>query len=318
MAPEPKDKRGKDKPDDKSKGRGGKDTKGPKQDKINQDQIEEDYGLSYALFKAFPELDDLLQKAVNNNWSPQKFQVELRQTKWFQKHSDTWREITALQHSDPATFQERLENTKTAILNMAGSVSAVLSNEGLDRLAKRALLFGMDEAQIRDVLAKHVKPSSTGTYTGELAGIEQDLRSTALANGVSLNDEQVQRWMRSIVRGEASQDQFVTNIRGIAASQFSLYGEQIRSGMDLVDVASPYMQSMADILEVNPASLTLTDPTIRRALSGARDQQGKVNPMTISDFEDSLRRDPRYMYTKQATRTAETLATQLAKSWGRI
>lgn len=312
MPEKPKDKgpekpKAKD-PEQKNKGRG--------QDKIDQDQIEEDYGLSWALFQAFPELQDLLKRATGGNWTPQKFQVELRQTKWFKKHSDVWRENTALSYSDPATFEERLNNTRTAIVNLMGSVSATLSEQGIERLAKRALLFGMSDDEIRDVLANHVRPSETGSYEGEMASIEEDLRSTALRNGVTIQNDQLQRWMQSIVRGEASRDQFVTNIRELAAKQFTLYGEQIRGGMDLADVASPYMQSMADILELNPNSLTLTDPTIRRALSGSNpDGKGPV-PMSISEFEDTLRKDSRFMFTKTAKRQAEGFAARLAQMWG--
>lgn len=303
--------KGKDDKPTKPKGNGG-------QDKIDRDQIEEDYGLSYALFKAFPELHDLLKKAIANNWTPTKFQVELRQTKWFEKHSDVWREVTALQYSDPATFEDRLSESLAMVGNIAGGIGAQISQKGLERLAKRALLFGFDEAQIRDQLAKHVKPSGAGYYTGDLSSIEDQLRSTAIQNGISLNDSQLQTWMQSIVRGDASQDQYITAIRRMAADAFPLYGEQVRGGIDLMDVASPFIQSMSDLLELNPADVKLTDPTIRRALSGATDSSGKTVPLNISQFEDSLRQDARWMYTKNAKKTAEGMAASIGKMWGLV
>jgi hypothetical protein len=67
-------------PDDKKKPKGGDKAKGAGKDKINPDEIEQEYGLSYALFQAFPELKDLLSKATAASWSPTRFQVELRQT----------------------------------------------------------------------------------------------------------------------------------------------------------------------------------------------------------------------------------------------
>lgn len=309
----PEKPKGGDKPKDKDRpkgnGNGG-------QDKIDRDQIEEDYGLSYALFKAFPELEDLLKKAIAGNWTPSKFQVELRQTKWFKTHSDVWREVTALYHSDPATYDERYQESLTAVTNLAGSLGAHVSQQGLERLAKRALLFGFDEAQIRDVLAKHVKPSGAGYYTGDLASIEDQLRSTALQNGIQLHDSQLKKWMQGIVRGEASQDQYVTAIRRMAAGAFPLYGEQVNAGVDLMDVASPFIQSMAELLELNPADVKLTDPTIRRALSGKTDPSGKVIPTTLSEFEDSLRKDKRWLYTRNARDVAEGFGASIAKMWG--
>lgn len=308
--------KGKGKNDQAQAGKGGKPAGGGKQDKIDRDQIEEDYGLSYALFKAFPELEKLLKNAIAGNWTPTKFQVELRQTEWFKKHSDIWREVTALHYSDPATYEERFQESLTAVTNLAGSVGAQISQQGLERLAKRSLLFGFDEAQIRDVLAKHVKPGGQGYYTGDMSTIEDQLRSTAIQNGVTLNEGQLQKWMQSIVRGDASQDQFVTSIRRMAADAFPLYGEQVKGGLDLMDVASPFIQSMAQILELNPADIQLTDPTIRRALSGKTDSTGKVLPTTTSDFEDALRNDSRWMYTKNAKSTAEGFAASISKMWG--
>lgn len=287
----------------------------PKQDTIDQDDIEEEYGLSYALFKAFPELDKLLKDAIAGNWTAGKFQVELRQTKWFKNHSDIWRQNIALSHSDPATFDERLANATASVQNLAASVGARLGDKALERLAKRSLLFGMNEDELRNVLAKHVRPSQGG-YGGELSSIESDLRSTALQNGVSLTDQQIQKWMKAIVRGDASSDQFITNIRNMAAQAFPLYGEQIKGGMDLADVANPYLQSMSSLLELAPGAVTLNDPTIRRALAGSRDAQGKVIPVNIAEFEDTLRRDKRWMYTNQAKDMAQGYAASMAKMWG--
>jgi hypothetical protein len=323
--PEPKDKAGsepakgkgptKDEPKDAAKGGKGKGAGDAKQDKINQDDIEEEYGLSYALFKAYPELNDLLKKAISKNYTPQRFQVELRQSEWFKKHSDVWRENTALFYSDPATFEERLGTVSTKLQDLAASVGVTLGDSALARLSKRALLFGMADEEIRDVLSNHVKPSDGG-YGGDLAGIESDLRQTAYANGVNLGDDQINKWMKAIVRGEANQEQYRNNIRSMAAAAFPLYGEQVKGGMDLIDVATPYLQSMTDVLEIAPGSTGLNDPMVRKALSGSRDASGAAVPMNTSEFEDMLRQDKRWGYTRKANDTAKGFAAAIARSWG--
>jgi hypothetical protein len=104
----------------------------------------------------------------------------------------------------------------------------------------------------------------------------------------------------------------------MAADAFPLYGEQIKGGVDLMDVASPFIQSMSEILELNPADIKLTDPTIRRALSGRTDSAGKIVPTTTSDFEESLRNDARWMYTRNARDTAEGFAASIGKMWGLV
>ena len=286
-----------------------------KQDKINRDEIEAEYGLSYALFQAFPELRRLLQKAVNQNYDANKFQVELRQTEWFKKHSDIWRQNIALKYSDPATYKERLQNSRTALENLAGAYDADLTKKATRRLAERALLLGWDENQIRDVLASHVRPGKDGHYEGQLSAIEDQLRSTATRNGVRLDRDQMKRWIRQIVRGNASQEQFESHIRAQAAKTFKAYADQINGGVDMYDIASPYMQSMAEILELNPTSIDMYDRTIRKALSYKNDK-GHPEAMSISDFEDELRKDRRWQYTDGARQQATEYAIRLGEAFG--
>jgi hypothetical protein len=121
--------------------------------------------------------------------------------------------------------------------------------------------------------------------------------------------------MRQIVRGNSSQEQYEGFIRAEAAKTFKAYAEQINGGVDLIDVASPYLQSMADILELNVGSLDLFDRKIRKAMSHKNDK-GEHVPMSISDFEDELRKDRRFQYTDQARQQVTEYAVNLGKMFG--
>lgn len=284
-------------------------------DKIDRDEIEQEYGLSYALFKAYPELMKLLKKAVAQNYTAGRFQVELRQTDWFKNHSDIWRQNMALKFSDPATYNERLQNSITSVTNLARAYDADVTKKALRRLSERALLLGWSEDQIRDVLANHIRPGQDGHYEGQLSAIETQLQNTAMRNGVRISKEQLRGWMRNIVRGNSSQDQYQTYIRDMAAQTFAAYGDQIKGGMDLVEVASPYMQTMAELLELNPGSIDLYDKKIRTALSHTNDK-GEAVPMSITDFEDMLRKDKRWQYTRGAKEQMTEYAVNLGKMFG--
>lgn len=286
-----------------------------KEDKLSPREIEREYGFAYNFFKSDDELWDLLQKAIKNHWSPGRFQAHLQDTKWFKKHSDIWRTNTALKYTDPETFHERLNNYKTQVKALAGRYGADLTQRELDRYAERAYLFGWSEQQIVNHIAKEVHPTKAGHYQGQLATVEQQLRETALNNGVRVPPQQLKKWMRQIVRGNSSMEQYQTYIRDLAANTFGAYGREIKSGMDLIDIASPYIQSMADILELNPNDITLYDRTIRRALS-YKDKDGNPAPMSITDFEDSLRYDKRWQYTDNARETMKGYAVELGKLWG--
>lgn len=287
-----------------------------KQDRINRDQIEEDYGLSYALFKAFPELDRLLNTAVNKNWDPVKFQVELRQTEWFRKHSDVWREMTALKFSDPATFRQRVGEVHAKLGDLAQSVGVNISRKAIHRMAMRSALMGFDDAQIRNMLAKHVRPSEKGHYGGDLAAIESTVRETAYRNGVRMNRQQLRRWMQGIVRGNISQEELQTHLRQQASQQFPLYADQIRAGMDVMDIANPFINSMSTLLEINPSDVDLHSRLIKSALGGVKTPKGKVAPMSLSEFEDTVRQDKRWLQTDQAREQATEYALRLGEAFG--
>lgn len=280
------------------------------------DKIEEEYGLAYALFKAFPELNNLLQSAVKDHWTPAKFQVELRQTNWFKKHSDVWRKNIALKYTDPASYNERLQNNITAVRNLSASVGVTFIPKNLRYVAERALLFGWDEGQLRDYLAQYVRPNAQGDFGGALAAAENNLSQLAHQNGVRVNRNLMTTWMRNIARGEGTEDQFQNYIRNQAAGTFKLYADQIRAGANVYDIANPYINAMAQTLELNPNQVDLFDPTVRRALSGVRNDKGQLEEMSVTDFEDQLRQDKRWQYTQQANEQAKGYVNAISKMWG--
>jgi len=286
-----------------------------KKDKLSPSEIEREYGFGYKFFKSDDELWELLQHAIKGGWDAARFAAKFKGTKWFQTHSDIWRQNTALKYSDPTTYAERLENTTTQVQNLAGQFGVGLSAAEVKRYSERAFLLGWSPEQILDNIAVELTPGKTGHYGGDLSAIEEQLRKTSLANGVQLNDKDVNRWMQQIIKGDASSNQFEQYIRDVSAKTFEAYGDQIKAGMDASDLAAPYMQSMSQILEVNPSSINMFDRTIRKALS-YRNDKGEPQPMSITDFEDSLRQDKRWQYTDNARDTMRGYATNLAKLWG--
>lgn len=287
----------------------------PKQDKIDPKQVEEDYGLSMGLFKSSKELYGLLKKATRGNWTATKFQVELRNTNWFKKHSATWRENQALKFSDPQTFRSNVKERQVAINDLARSYGVSLSAATLKKMATVSTMNGFDDARMRDWIANYVKPSKQGNYGGELAGLQAQLEQTAARNGVRIGGPAMKSWMQAITRGNQTVEGYQAYLRDQAAKTFSAFGDQIRGGMDLQDVVSPYVNSMAEILEINPQQIDMFDQTIRKAIT-QKNAKGQVSPAALGDFEDSLRKDPRWRQTKNANKQARAMAAAMANAWG--
>ena len=284
-------------------------------DRLNPKEIEREYGFAYKFFKSNDELWKLLNQSIDKGWGVSRFQAELRSTNWFKKHSDIWRQNTALKYSDPRTYTERLTNYREQVRNLGAQWGADLTHKEIERIAERGYMFGWSEDQLMNALAPQVEPTADGRYKGQLAGMQDQLQQTAHANGINLNEKSVRTWMRSIVNGSADIKQYQDYVRSLAAQTFKAYSRDITAGVDVADLAAPYMQSMAETLEINPASINMFDPTIRKAMAH-QNEKGEAVPLSVTDFEDQLRADNRWQYTDSAHKQLKGYANQLGKLWG--
>jgi hypothetical protein len=81
------------------------------------------------------------------------------------------------------------------------------------------------------------------------------------------------------------------------------------------DLASGYINVMADTFEIMPDQVSLDDPYLRQAMTGI-DDKGNPKPMGLFDFQQKLRQDPRWMNTKQAEDQISNIANDVLKMFG--
>ena len=80
-------------------------------------------------------------------------------------------------------------------------------------------------------------------------------------------------------------------------------------------IAEPYINLMAQTLELSPTAITLNDPYIREALMGI-DEKGNPKPMGLWDFQKRLKNDPRWIKTQQASNDIASTATDNLQIFG--
>ena len=66
---------------------------------------------------------------------------------------------------------------------------------------------------------------------------------------------------------------------------------------------------MASVLELNPDQIDLNDPTLRMGIT----DKGDIN---LYDYNELLRRDNRWQYTKQANDEVSNAVQQVLKDFG--
>lgn len=276
-----------------------------------------DYGWSEAFIRDNPALEKVFQEAIDNNWSPQRFIAEIQDTPWFKKHSDTWRQAVYLQSTDPQTYEQRVNQIRQNLADRAGALGINVSRDLLNKWAEQAMRFGWDDAKIANHLARQVKimGKNADTLGGDLAATQERLNAWAMDNGVKLSPKTMQSWLRGIVRGDSTYEEYKQHITKQAIAQHPNWAKELRAGMSLADVAEPYKNIMAETLELNPEEVRTNWTMIRRALSVKKDD-GSFDSMNLYDFEDMLRKDPRWLKTDGAKQQVMETGSAVLRMFG--
>ena len=152
-------------------------------------------------------------------------------------------------------------------------------------------------------------PEFAKKKTDKVAITTQSILGTAKANGVILNQSQIDSFTKRIQDGTDIKiiDSDIRKIAGLGYSDKVV--KLLDQGIDLDTIYSPYKNLMASILELNPDSIDLKDPTLRSAI-------GPDKETTIYDFEKALRKDYRWQYTDNAKRDVSNVALKVLRDFG--
>jgi len=281
---------------------------------IDKEALAQQYGWSMAVLRSDKELFSVFNRMVKEGWTEPKFVAELRSTKWFQKHSEAWRQNEVLKRADPATWEQRRTALAVKIQDQGRALGAVMTGKQMATIAANAMAFGWDEGQIRNTLAGYIKASPGRTFIGQAGEAQRALTRTAHLNGIKLGS--LQGWVRQIAAGNQTLDDYENHIRQMAKHAFPVWAKELDAGMNLADLAAPYTQSMGQILELNPQDIDLFDPTIRRALSAPDPGTGKPTAKPLWQFETELRKDKRWLRTNNAQNALMSTGHQLLQSFG--
>lgn len=282
--------------------------------RLSPEELASEYGFAYSFLKSQPGVAKVFDDYVKNNLSKEAFQAELRNTKWWQENSDTMRKTQAMKATDPATYEANLQATTVLVQQTAAKIGASIPPKKLKSIAEKALATNMDEAALANVLGGYVKFVG-GTLKGEAGQYENSIKSYAASQGVTLDDQSIKNQAALIARKLATEEDFKNQIAQQAISSYPGYKQQIEAGQTMQDIANPYIQIMAQQLEVNPASIRLTDPLIRNALNGVN-KDGKPTGMDQTTFMQRVRNDPRWSQTSNAQNDVMNVGLNVLKSLG--
>ena len=204
------------------------------------------------------------------------------------------------------TTAQKKAATKTQYVTKGGKVTATVTG-GLDEEQFLVDLIQKDKKFAPEIAA--IKQKKETREASALESTRQDLIKTALANGVTLNADQIVNFEQRMKSGE-NIDAIKNTIRDTASLGMpDPVKKLVASGVDLSTVYSPYKSILAQTLEINPNSINLDDPTLRMAI-------GPDKEMSLYEYQKVLRKDPRWQYTNQARTEAANIATTVLRDFG--
>lgn len=273
----------------------------------------DEYGAVATFAQSNHDVSDILQQAIQGEWDAARFERALWGTNWYKSLSDTQQQLQVQQATDPATYTQNLNKSASDIMTQAQSMGIALDWNTSVQLGQQALWNGWSPQLLQSRIATTagVAKDANGYAQAQAGDVQNHIRSTAAAYGVPMTQSQLDTWSSQVVGGVQTTGGIDNAIVGMASKLYPQYTQDFTEGRTLSDVAQPFIQQMGKTLELDQTSIDVNDPTIMKALQG----DGKT-PMTMYQFQQGLKADPRWGKTDNAKNQAYDTLAQIGKDWG--
>ena len=297
----------------------------------------QDFALPETIFNNVDSLKRILERYVAEDWTPDKLRKAIRDDVWFRKNSAeikaryvqlyNYQDLVKTGQAQGTTdYEKQITTLERQIADKARAMGSGIASDpaALRKAAENMYItnVGIDDAMTTDFIAAAIRPIGStiaGTptlgYSGQALKDYQELQSVARANGFKISDiipgrQTEEQVLQGIATGRIDANRIAQDARRLAAQGRPQYVRDLLSqGYNLDQVYSPYRQTMANILELNPDQIDLNDPTLQSGISDTGD-------MNLFDFKKALRKDSRWQYTGQAKEEVADIALRVLKDFG--
>lgn len=275
------------------------------------------YGYMAAYMKD-PEVGPILAKAAQKGWNAGELLSALQKTHWWQRTSQTARQMQSLQREDPASYREQFTQQQTQVQALAQSMGITIPKGRLNHLTTTALWSGWSNLQIQEAVGAEFRYKPGASYAGTAGADIQKFKKLAADYLVPLADQTVGSWTKQALQGKINPDDFTGYLSAQAKTLFPWMAHAIDAGVTPTQYLDPYRQAAAQTLEVDPNAINFQDPKWMGLVqtvdpkTGQRTESGLANAMT------TMRTNPVYGFdrTQGARDQASAFAASLAHQFG--
>lgn len=275
-------------------------------------------GITEAMVNAHPELAKVRSLYIKGDYAGAL--NALYDTDFFKNTSSQVLANEQLQINQPGVYEDTIKNQWIpALRKYAIQNGLVVSDNALDAISRQAFKLGLTPSAPATLELFSGKNSSGQNYVTGIAGglaaqTKNNLASLNYDYGTNFNQSWLDSAATSIAEGKSTEQFWSDQIKKQAVDSNPAWAEQLNAGLTLKQIASPYINTYANILGIDAASISLNDNLLKRGLQGA--DPTKPAAMPLWEFEKAVRQDPRWATSKDAMDQLSNVGYNLAKSWG--
>jgi hypothetical protein len=282
-----------------------------------QDSVKKNFPQFSYLFEQ-PELFgqdmiDLFTKAVKSGYTPERFRGELQKTTYWQTTVSSAKNFDA---AAPADQQTKIDATLEELKGVT-DINALPAEE-LSKFTRDMARRGVTGESLKRLAYSLVFKNGLATQAATEAlnsSNAMGIRKIAKEYGYSIDDATVQSYLEKGESPESVSRKYVEKAKGLHPH----LAPQFDAGLTFEDIVSDYKSVAANILEKSANEIDFTKPQYMQAIA-TRDEKGNTRQLSLSEWQSKLKTDDQYGYskTKTAIQDARSLASSIAKSFGKV
>ena len=225
-------------------------------------------------------------------------------------------DIQAAQPDLEADVERAVDLKRQAINRLSQQYGIQLPEGQLDILSREAWRNNWQETELLTNLRPFLLATieEEGDITGIAGDFEVDLMSWASRNGLELSRSSAAKYITSMTMGEQTLDDVKDDLRRTyLAGMYPAWADRIEQGFDPEQIFEPYRDTARKLLEVD--DISFDDPVLKSALQRT-DASGKPVQMPLYEFEQQIRKDPRWDKTDNAYEVYANIGTNLLRTFG--
>jgi hypothetical protein len=248
--------------------------------------------------------DKGLKALFDEAWTAQKrgeeyteetFVTKLKALSWYKSRSEAQREYYTLS-KDPSQAKDleaKIEASKQSVLDSAGLIGATLTDAQALQIAKTNLQNGFNASELQNVIAGYIKFSGKtnqekiGSLFGAAGAAEDEIRTLAKKNNVTLSEDWILGQARGITAGKFDVNKSKDYITNIAKRQYSAWADQIDNDNTVEDLAAGFIQTYATEFGEPVNNINLKNKYIETAMKSVDD---KGRPIDNQAFIKTIRK----------------------------